>query len=86
MVAPRRRPWSPSLLVRRRALTQGVLGNDRLWRAIAAVMFGASFLKRTLGRTEEIVTVERLRPGQTIVLRAIPYVSRRARRRAARAR
>ncbi len=85
MVAPRRRFWSPFLLVRRRALTRGVLGNDTFWRAVAVVVFGKSLLKRAFKGSEEIVTTERLEPGQVMVLRTIPPVSRRARRRATRA-
>jgi hypothetical protein len=84
MVAPRRRFWSPFILVRRRALTRGVLGNSPLWRVVAVVVFGKSLLKRLVGGGEEIVTVERMRPGETMVLRTIPPVARRARRRAAR--
>ena len=82
MVAPRRRFLSPALIVRRNAFTKGVLGNEGLWRAVAVVVVGRSLLKRFLGRTEEIVTVERLAPGQSMLLRTIAPPSRRERRRA----
>ena len=82
-----RRPLSTfGILVRRRALMEGVFGNDRAWRVVAAVLFGRSLMKKLFGRTTEVLTIERLAPGQGMVLRTIPYVSRRARRRAARAR
>jgi hypothetical protein len=47
-------------------------------------VFGASLLKRIVSGSEEIVTVERMRPGETMVLRTIAPVARRARRRTAR--
>ena len=66
--------------MRRRAVTHGVLGGDRFWRGVAAVIFGASFLKRTVGRTEEILTVDRLRAGESLLVRTILPTSRRERR------
>jgi hypothetical protein len=80
MVARRRRFWSPRSVVSQRAVTRGVLGGDRLWRGVAAVMLGSSFLKRTFGRTEEVLTVERLRPGESVLVRTIAPTSRRERR------
>ena len=85
MVAPRRRFWSPFILIPRRAVTRGLVGDSRLWRVVAAIVFGTSLLKRFVSGGEEIVTVERMRPGETMVLRTIAPVARRARRRAARA-
>jgi hypothetical protein len=85
MVSPRRRFWLPSLLIRRRALARGVFGDNTLWRVVAAILFGMSMLKRIFRGGEEIVTVERMRPGETMVLRTIAPVPRRGRRRTARA-
>jgi hypothetical protein len=84
MVAPRRRAYSPGLLIRRQALTRGVFGNDTFWRAIAVVVFGRSLLKKLFGRTEEIVTTERLDIGQAMIVRPVPPTSRRDRRAARR--
>jgi hypothetical protein len=80
MVAPRRRIWSPAFFVRSRAIAKGVLGGDRFWRGVAAVVFGASFLRRTFGRTMEVLTIERLRPGESVLVRTIAPMTRRDRR------
>jgi hypothetical protein len=80
VVAPRRRAYSPGLLIRRQALARGVFGNDRLWRAVAVVVFGSSLLKKLFGRTEEIVTTERLEIGQSMIVRPVAPTTRRERR------
>lgn len=80
----RTRLFSPALLIRNNALRQGVLGPSRAWRAVAVLVFGRQFLKRTFGRRPEIVSVERLLPGQTVSVTAIRPVTRRQQRAARR--
>ncbi len=80
-----RRVISPSILVRRAALTNGVFGSSRVWRAVAIVVFGWRFLSRFVGRDEEVLTIDRLAPGESLTVRTIRPESRRDRRRRARA-
>lgn len=76
---------SPAVYVRRRALYDGVLGSSTLWKLVAAAVFGRSVLRRVLGRHPEHLSVERLRPGQSVQVIALgPRGSRRQRRQAAR--
>jgi hypothetical protein len=83
---PRRsRLISPSILVRRAALTNGVLGRSRVWRFVAVVLFGWRFLSRFLVRQEEVLTIDRLAPGESITVRTIRPDRRRDRRRRSRA-
>jgi hypothetical protein len=52
---------------------------------IGAVLWTPRVVKRLLGRNEEVLATETLKPGQGIVLQTIPPVTRRQKRRAKRA-
>jgi hypothetical protein len=74
--------FSPALYLRTSAVRRGVLGNDRFWRFVAAVIFGRQLLRKVLGREPQLLSVERLDPGQSVHIAAIPPpASRRGRRR-----
>jgi hypothetical protein len=79
---PRRpRLLSPAILIRRTALTKGVLGPSRLWRFVAIVVFGWRFLNRFFGREEETLTIDRLAPGESLTVRTVRPPTRREKRR-----
>jgi hypothetical protein len=86
VAARRRRPFalSPAVLIRSNALRKGVFGSSNLWRAVAVVVFGSSFLRRLLGRRPEIIGTEVLRPGQFVRIEALAPAAGRPRRRARR--
>ena len=77
----RRSALSPMAFARAAALSKGVLGSHRGWRAFAVVYFGFRGLRRLFGRTPEVVTVEELAPGQRMHISAIPQAKRSRRRR-----
>lgn len=77
---------SPVAYLRRGALSKGLFGGRRGWMAIGALLWAPKVAKRLFGRTEEVVAIERLKPGQFVRLEAIPAPSRRERRAARRAR
>lgn len=54
--------------------------------AIGAVVWGARLLRKLLGRSEEVVAVEKLEPGQVLRLEAIEPPTRAERRTARRGR
>lgn len=60
---------SPFVLLRRRALQRGVLGGNRLWTAVAVVVWGTRLLRRVLGRHEIVVARDELKPGQALTVR-----------------
>lgn len=62
---------SPFVLLRRRALQRGVLGGNRLWTAVAVVVWGTRLLRRVIGRHEVVVARDVLKPGQALTVRAI---------------
>jgi hypothetical protein len=81
-MARRRRPslLSPTAYLRRGALYKGVFGGSRGWLAVGALVWGPRLVKKALGRTEEVVTVETMRPGDVLRLETIPQTTRRQRR------
>ncbi len=81
MAARRPRLLSPIALARRNAVYKGVLGGDRRWLALGGVVWGARLLKKAAGRTEEVVALEKLEPGQAVLLTTIPPLKRREKKR-----
>ena len=80
----RSRLLSPTVALRRNAIYKGLLGGQRGWLAIGAVVWAPRLMKRILGRTEQVVATERLEPGQVLRIEAIKRPTRaedRARRR-----
>lgn len=75
----------PSVLIRRRALYQGVLGNSWFWRIVAGVVFGRSLLKRVFGRHPQHLGTIELKPNRSMMVQTIKPLSRRQRRQRKRA-
>ena len=86
---PRARPrsrfgiLSPMYVIRRNSIYKGFLGDGGAWRVIGVAYFGLRFVKRALGKNEEVVAVEKLTPGQFLRIEAIPMNSKADRRAAA---
>jgi hypothetical protein len=76
---------SPIAALRRNALYKGLLGGSRGWLAVGAFVWGPRLLRKALGRTEQVVAKEVLKPGQTLCIETIPPQSRAQRRAARRA-
>lgn len=74
----------PAVVVRRKALYDGVFGPSVVWKAVAAVVFGRGVLRRLVSKQPEVIGTERLEPGQWIRIEALPAErrGRRSRRRA----
>ena len=78
--------FRPSIIIRSKALRQGILGPSTFWKVVAAVVFGRSTLKKIFGRNEEVLDTITLRGGGRLVqVETFRAPSRRQRRRAARA-
>lgn len=77
-MARARRPsvLSPFALARRNALYKGLLGGDRPWLVIGGVVWVVRLLRKSFGRVEQVVTIEKMEPGQWMSLRTIPAQSR----------
>jgi hypothetical protein len=83
-----RRPGllSPSAFLRRSALYKGLFGGSRGWLAVGALLWGPRILRRAFGRSEEVLTVEKLKPGQFIRIDTVKPPTRSQRNAARRAR
>ncbi len=75
----------PSVIIRRNAVYKGLLGGSKGWLAVGTVLWSRSFLKKTFGKNEELLTVERLTKGQFLRIDAIAPLTRRQRKRLRRA-
>ena len=78
------RAFSPTAALRRNALYKGLFGGSRGWLAVGTIVWGPRLMKRALGRTEKVVAIEVLKPGQALYLEAIPQQTREQRRAARR--
>ncbi|MCU1361608.1 MAG: hypothetical protein JWN99_2897 [Ilumatobacteraceae bacterium] len=74
----------PSVLLRRNALYKGLFGGSRGWLAVGALIWGGGFLKRSLGKQPQVVSIEKLKAGQGVRIDAIKPDTRRQRRAAQR--
>lgn len=79
------RALRPSVLIRRKALYAGILGPSKFWRIVAVWVFGKSSLKKFFGRNQEILDFGRLGVGRFMSIETSKPVTKRARRKAARA-
>lgn len=77
---------SPATLLRHNALHKGLLGGRRGWLVVGVFMWGPRLLKRMFGRTQEVLTTERLAPGETVTITTLRPPTRAERKAAARAR
>jgi len=78
--------YRPSVIVRSKALRQGLFGPSTFWKIVAAVVFGRRTLKKIFGRNEEVLEQAVLKGGGRLMqIETIKAPSRRQRRRAAKA-
>lgn len=85
MAAARRRPsyLSPLALARRNGLYKGLIGGDRRWLVVGGTLWGLRTLRKALGKNEEVIALEKLKPGQWMSLRTISASEQKAERAAA---
>jgi hypothetical protein len=62
---------SPSMLIVRRAMFDGLFGDSRFWKVLAFVIIGRRMLQRIMGSEPRVVAVERIRPGETLIMRGV---------------
>ena len=60
-----------SMLVVRKAMVEGVKGENRFWRYVMFAIIARRVLRRLMDSDPRTVAVERLLPGQTLILRAV---------------
>ncbi len=67
---------SPGMLFVRKAMVEGVKGENKFWRAVMIAIIARRVLRRVMGSDAQTVAIERIGPGETVVLRGV--TSRRA--------
>jgi hypothetical protein len=69
----RRLPLVPSasMMFVRKAMVEGVKGENRIWRFVMFAIIARRILRRLMGNDPRTVAVERLLPGQTLMLRGV---------------
>lgn len=73
----------PSVLIRRKAMYTGFLGNSTFWKIVGVFVFGKSSLKKFFGKNPEVIDVSSLGPGRVMELYTAKPVTRRRRRKLA---
>ena len=75
----------PAVMIRRKALYSGFLGSSGFWKVVGIAVFGKSTLKKFFGKNVEVIDVSRLGTGRYMQLTTSKPLSRRGRKKMARA-
>jgi len=62
---------SPAMLFVRRAMVEGLRGDSKVWRYVMFAIIASRLIRRLMGTDPITVAVERLQPGETLVLRGV---------------
>jgi hypothetical protein len=62
---------SPSIIIVRRAMVDGLLGRSRFWKAIAFAVIARRTMRKLMGSDPHTVALEKIRPGETVILRGV---------------
>lgn len=73
-----------SAVVRSKAVRKGLIGGSRGWMVVGVLVYGWKALRWLTARRPELVSVERIEPGQTVQITTVAAPSRRERRAAKR--
>jgi hypothetical protein len=72
--------------LKREALRKGIFGQSLAWKLVAVVAFGGPLVRRLVSKSPDVLTVEKLQPGQAILITTMAALSRAERKQARRAR
>jgi hypothetical protein len=62
---------SPSMMLVRRAMVEGLKGESKIWRGVMYAIILRRILRKLMGSDPVSVAIERLQPGETLVLRGV---------------
>ena len=74
----------PSVLIRRKAMYTGFLGNSGFWKVVGVFVFGKSTIKKFFGKNPEVIDVSSLGSGRVMQITTTRPMSRRARKKTVR--
>ncbi len=73
--------YSPTRFLTEKGMREGLFGGRRAWLVVFVLFRGAVAVKRAATRHEEFVALDRLKPGERIIIRSIPVSSGKERKR-----
>ena len=76
----RSRSLSPIGFARQTGFYRGLVGGNRGWLTAFAVLATARQIRHFFGRNQEVVTLEKLKPGQFVSIRTYPQKTRAQRK------
>jgi hypothetical protein len=62
---------SPRMMFVRRAMVEGLKGQNRVWRVVMVAIIANRLLRRVMGSDVRTVAIERIKPGETLILRGV---------------
>ena len=71
MAARRPSYLAPSVWIFRTSMREGIFGDSRIWKAVGIFMLARRALRKVMGSEPETVAIERIKPGETVVLRGV---------------
>jgi hypothetical protein len=57
--------------VYRESVRRGWVGGDRFWRTVFLLIIARRAFRRIMGTDARTVAIERIRPGETVILRGV---------------
>jgi len=72
---------SGTRLIRRQSLRRGLIGGSRVWMVVGGVYSLLKVVRRMSRNTDTVIAAEMLKPGESVIIEALPRTSRRDRRR-----
>ena len=61
----------PSMVIVRRAMTEGLFGRSRMWKAVAFAIIARRTIRKLMGSDPNTVAIENIKPGETVVMRGV---------------
>ena len=72
--------------LKRQALRKGVMGPSTGWKIVAVFAFGGPIVRRLVSKQTDVLTIETLKPGESVNISTYPALTRAERKQAKRAR
>ncbi len=72
--------YGPVRIITSKGLRDGVFGGHRGWLFAFLALHGLKAVKRSVSKQEQLITVDRLKPGERIFVRTIPVHSAKERK------
>lgn len=70
-MARRPRYLAPSAWMFQKSVRDGFFGDSRVWKTVGLLIIGRRALRKIMGSEAQTVAIERIKPGETIVLRGV---------------